>query len=155
MDAETGEILALVATTSNVGDKAVLANLLEQITDEIAQLTADGGYDYVDCYEAIAERKAGADIAPRRTGRLHPQDERLRARDKNQRAIRKIGRKKWKKQTGYHRRSLVETAMMRQKPNLGGSLRSRRFHNQATEMTVRCAALNRMTHLGMPDSHAI
>jgi hypothetical protein len=155
MDADTGEILATVASTSNVGDKAVLPNLLEQITDEIAQLTADGGYDYADCYEAIAERKARAVIPPRRTGRLHPQDERLRARDKNLRAIRKMGRKKWKKQSRYHRRSLVETAMMRQKTIFGGSLSSRRFHNQATEMTVRCAALNRITQLGMPDSHAI
>jgi len=155
MDADTGEILATVASTSNVGDKAALPNLLEQITEEIAQLTADGGYDYADCYKAIAERKARAVIPPRRTGRLHPQDERLRARDRNLRAIRKIGRKKRKKRSGYHRRSLVETAKMRVKRNFGGNLSSRRLHNQATEKAVRCAALNRKTHLGMPDSCAI
>ena len=155
MDADTGEILATVATSSNVSDKEVLPVLLEQITEGIIQLTGDGGYDYVSCYEAIAERNAQAVIPPRRTGRLHPQDERLRARDKNLRAIRKVGRKKWKKQSRYHRRSLVETAMMRQKRIFGGNLSTRRFHNQATEMTVRCAALNRMTHLGMPKSHAI
>ena len=155
MDADTGEIVATVATSSNVSDKEVLPVLLAQITEEIAQLTGDGGYDYADCYEAIAERKGRAVIPPRRTGRLHPQDERLRARDKNLRAIRKVGRKKWKKQSGYHRRSLVETAMMRQKTIFGSGLSSRRFHNQATEMTVRCAALNRMIRLGMPESHAI
>jgi len=155
MDEATGEILALVASTSNVSDKAVLPNLMEQITGEIAQLTGDGGYDYADCYEAIAERKARAVIPPRRTGRLHPQDERLRARDKSLGRIRKVGRKKWKKESKYHRRSLVETAMMRVKTIFGGSLSSRRFQNQATEMTVRCAALNRMTHLGMPDSYPI
>lgn len=155
MDEATGEILATVASTSNVGDKAVLPNLLAQIEDEIAQLTGDGGYDYADCYEVIAERKARAVIPPRRTGRLHPQDERLRARDKSLRRIRKVGRKKWKRESKYHRRSLVETAMMRVKTIFGGSLSSRRFQNQATEMTVRCAALNRMTHLGMPDSYPI
>jgi hypothetical protein len=155
MDEATGEILATVASTSNVSDKAVLPNLLAQIEDEIAQLTGDGGYDYADCYEVIAERKARAVIPPRRTGRLHPQDERLRARDKRLRRIGKVGRKKWKRDSKYHRGSLVETAMMRVKTIFGSSLNSRRFQNQAREMTVRCAALNRMTHLGMSDSYPI
>jgi Transposase DDE domain len=155
MDGETGEILATVATASNVSGKEVLPNLLGQISEPISQLTADGGYDYADCYELIAERKARAVIPPRRTGRLHPQDERLRAIDRKLRRIGKVGRKKRKKESRYHRRSLVETAMMREKTIFGGSLSSRRFNNQATGMTVRCAALNRMTHLGMPESHAI
>ena len=155
MNAETGEILATVATTNYVSDKEVLPNLLAQITQQIKIVGGDGGYDYADCYEEIAKRKAHALIPPRRTGRLHPQDERLRERDKNLREIRKLGRKKWKQQSQYHRRSLVETAMMRVKTIFGGGLSSRRFNNQATEMSVRCAALNRMTHLGMPESYAI
>lgn len=155
MNEATGEILATVCTTSDVGDKKVLPDLLGQISDEIEQLTGDGGYDYVSCYEVIAELGARAVIPPRRTGRLHPQDERLRARDKNLRRIRKVGRKKWKKESHYHRRSLVETAMMRVKKIFGSNLSSRRFQNQATEMRVRCAALNRMTGLGMPDSYEV
>lgn len=155
MNADTGEILASVATSSNVSDKEVLPLLLKQIREPISQLTADGGYDYTTCYEAIAERKARAVIPPRRTGRLHPLDDRLRARDKNLRRIRKVGRKKWKKQSRYHRRSLVETQMMRLKGIFGGSISSRRFHNQATEMGIRCEALNRMTRIGMPESYPI
>ena len=155
MDADTGEILASVSTSSNVSDKEALPNLLAQIEQEIAQLTADGGYDYASCYEVIAERKARAVIPPRRTGRLHLQDERLRSRNKNLRCIKKVGRKKWKRQSRYHRRSLVETQMMRMKTIFSSSLSSRRFSNQATEMRVRCATLNRMTHLGMPDSYPI
>lgn len=155
MDAETGEVLATVCTTSYVSDKEVLPNLLEQIREKIKIVGGDGGYDYADCYEEIAKHNAQALIPPRRTGRLHPQDERLRERDKNLREIRKKGRKKWKRESGYHRRSLVETQMMRVKTIFGSNLSSRRFHNQATEMSVRCAALNRMTNLGMPDSYAI
>lgn len=155
MDADTGEILATVATTSYVSDKEVLPNLLGQITAEIKKVGGDGGYDYVDCYEVIAGRKARAVIPPRRTGRLHPKDDRLRERDNNLREIRKVGRKRWKRESSYHRRSLIETAMMRLKTIFGSSLSTRRFHNQATEMEVRCAALNRMTSLGMPDSYAI
>ena len=155
MNAETQEILASVATTSNVSDKEVLPILLKQISAQIKQLTADAGYDYTTCYEVIGERKARAVIPPRRTGRLHPQDERLRARDKNLRRIREVGRRKWKKQSRYHRRSLIETQMMRLKGIFGASISSRRFHNQATEMGIRCEALNRMTRLGMPESYAI
>ena len=155
MDAESGEILATVCTTSNVGDKEVLPNLLGQITGEVEQLTGDGGYDYVTCYEVTARRKARAVIPPRRTGRLHPSDDRLRAREKNLLRIRKVGRKKWKRESHYHRRSLVETQMMRVKTIFGSKLSSRRFNNQATEMRVRCAALNRMTRLGMPQSYAL
>lgn len=155
LNAKTGEILASVCTTSNVSDKEVLPNLLAQITGQVEQLTGDGGYDYVDCYEAIAERQARAVIPPRRTGRLRPADDRFRARDSHLRRIRQVGRKQWKRESQYHRRSLVETAMMRQKAIFGSGLSSRRFHNQATEMNVRCAALNRMTQLGMPESYAI
>jgi hypothetical protein len=155
MDEATGEVLASVATSSNVSDKEVLPLLLKQITEEIDQLTGDGGYDYATCYEAIAERQARAVIPPRRTARLNPGDERFRARDKNIRRIRKAGRKKWKKLAKYHRRSLVETQMMRMKTIFGSGLSSRRFHNQATEMSIRCTALNRMTHLGMAESYPI
>ena len=154
MDEATGEILASVATTSNVSDKEVLANLLEQIRGEIEQVTADGGYDYRSCYEVIAHMRARAVIPPRRTGRIHRQDEALRARNENLRRIRR-GRKKWKRESRYHRRSLIETAMMRMKRIFGSGLSTRRFQNQATEMRVRCAALNRMTQMGMPESYAI
>ena len=118
-------------------------------------MTGDGGYDYVSCYEVIAERKGRAVIPPRRTGRLHPRDDRLRAGDKNLRRIRKVGLRKWKRQSRYHRRSLVETTMKRVKTIFGSGMSSRRYNNQATEERVRCAALNRMTKLGMPESYAI
>jgi hypothetical protein len=155
IDAQTGEIIAQVATTNNVSDKEVLPDLLEQIDEPINQVTTDGGYDYASCYEAIAGRKARAVIPPRRTGRLHPEDERFRQRNKNLRLIRKMGRRKWKKRVKYHRRSLVERAMMRLKSIFGDRLSGRKFLNQATEMFIRCAALNRMTHLGMPESYRI
>ena len=150
----TAEVSAVVETTSNVSDKGVLPNLLEQIPCEIERLTADGGYDYRSCYEVIAHRGARAVIPPRRTGRIHREDEVPEARDEGLRRIRR-GRKKWKRESRYHRRSLVETAMMRVKTVFGGGLKSRRFNNQATGMRVRCAALNRMTQLGMPEGYAI
>ncbi len=52
------------------------------------------------------------------------------------RAINKVGRKGWKEQSKYHRRSLVETALMRRKSIFGEKLSARRFDQQATEMFV-------------------
>ena len=49
------------------------------------------------------------------------------------RSIRKGGKKKWKKESGYSRRSLAETAMYRFKQLLGEKLSSRNFMNQSNE----------------------
>ncbi len=155
MDQATGEFLAAVCSDKDMADKHVLPDLLEQIDEPIAQLSGDGAYDYTTCYAALAQRGARATIPPRSNARLHPKDKRLRARDRNLRAIDKVGRKAWKKQSKYHRRSLVETAFLRIKSIFGERLSARRFDQQATEMFVRCAALNTMTHLGMPQSYAI
>jgi hypothetical protein len=71
------------------------------------------------------------------------------------RRIAEIGRKAWKVETGYHRRSLAETTMYRMKTIFGDDLQSREEERQKTEVAIRCAALNRMTHLGMPDSYRV
>lgn len=57
----------------------------------------------------------------------------------------------WKKESGYHRRSLAENRMYRLK-QLGDSLYSRTFERQVTEAHVRAAILNTFTYLGMPQS---
>ena len=68
---------------------------------------------------------------------------------------REVGRGEWKKEAGYHRRSLAETAMMRLKTIFSDRLKSRAWKRQDTGLRLRCAALNRMTTLGMPQSYAV
>jgi hypothetical protein len=65
-----------------------------------------------------------------------------------------VGRDGWKKEAGYHRRSLAETAMMRLKTLFSDRLRAREWRRQVSELRVRCADMNRMTSLGMPQSYA-
>lgn len=74
-------------------------------------------------------------------------------RDEHVRRIRRVGRARWKKEVGYHRRSLVETAVFRLKTIFGASISSRKMSTQTTEVFIRGAALNRMTALGMSDSY--
>jgi hypothetical protein len=157
-DETTGEIVAAVVTTNNVADSQVLEELLEQVDDEIKQVSGDGSYDKRNCYEAIRGRKARAAIPPRRDAKIwrHGNSKQQRLiRDENLRRIRQVGRKRWKQEVGYHRRSLAETQMFRLKTSFGARVSARQFGGQATQMLVRCAALNRMTHLGMPDSYAV
>jgi len=78
-----------------------------------------------------------------------------RPRDQILRTIRHKGRKDWKRQSGYHRRSLAETQMGRYKRIIGDKLRARKLANQKVESRLGCASLNRMTHLGRPDSYKV
>jgi hypothetical protein len=71
------------------------------------------------------------------------------------RRIHRVGRKRWKQEAGYHRRSLAETAVFRFKIIFGNHLSARTMPRQITEARIKCAALNRMTHLGMPDSYRV
>lgn len=153
------EILAATVTTSGTADSQEIEGLLEQTDDrgcQIEQVSGDGGYDTRNSYEAIRKRGARATIPPRKGARIwqHGNSKQERhIRDDNLRSIRKYGRKRWKQESNYHRRSLVETTMFRLKTIFGGELSARRFDGQAAELFVRCAALNRMNALGMTHSH--
>jgi Transposase DDE domain len=158
LDEATGEILAVVASGNDTADCEVISMLLEQIEGDIEQVSADGAYDTRTCYEEIQQRGAKAVIPPRKGAKIwvhgNTQTERHQ-RDENLRQIRRKGRKRWKQDSHYHRRSISETGMFRFKTTFGDRLSSRNFDNQATEMFVKCAALNRMINLCKPDSYDV
>lgn len=158
VDEETGEILAAVATTNNITDAAVLPGIPNGIQDEIEQVSADAAYDQRKCYDAVRGRKAKAAIPPRKGAKIwqHGNSKQERHnRDENLRRIRKVGRKAWKQQSNYHRRSLSETTMFRFKTIFGDKLSSRKFDNQAAELFIKCAALNRMIQICKLDSYEV
>lgn len=59
------------------------------------------------------------------------------------------------KRYGYHRRSISETAMYRIKQLLGGTLSIRNYNAQVGEAYAMIRALNKLTGLGMPETHYI
>ncbi len=157
---QTGEVVAAMASTNDLRDDALLGDLLSQVPGPIEQVSGDGIYDTAACYRLLEKRKARAAIPPRQGARRSPKPE-LEARNAHIERIRHLseggqdGRKKWKQEVGYHRRSLVETAFFRLKTLFGNTLSARHFQAQANELFLRCAALNRMTQLGMPQSYPI
>ena len=157
IDAATLEIRAIEVTDNATGDAPILPCLLDQIpSDEmIASVSGDGAYDTKGCHEAIAQRCAQA-IIPTRKNAKPWKDQRPGAKARNAilATTRRLGRKIWKKWTGYHRRSLVETKMRCFKL-LGERVMARDFDRQVAELQVRAAILNRFTRLGTPTTVAV
>ena len=157
---EDGEIQAVLLTENSVSDDAAVEVLLEQIEQEIIKFAADGAYDKRKVYDSLNAHSPDVNILipPRKNARIwkhgNTKTERLK-RDENLRSIRNNGRKEWKKNSGYHVRSLAETTMFRLKTIFGDDLSARLLETQTTQALVRCAALNKMTHLGMPQSYKV
>ena len=66
-----------------------------------------------------------------------------------------MGRRQWKKESGYHRQGTVENAFFRYKSILGDRLRARHRKAQEAEASIACNILNVITELGRPVSVAI
>ena len=70
-------------------------------------------------------------------------------------AVKTIGRRRWKKVSGYHQQACVENAFFRYKSILGEGLLARTPGGQTVEVQLACNILNRMAELGKPASHGI
>ncbi|MEI4948563.1 hypothetical protein U1555_21060, partial [Aeromonas caviae] len=90
---------------------------------------------------------ATACIPPRKNAGLwekgHPRNEAVLV-------MRKEGLAHWKKISGYHRRSLAETAMYRFKQLLAGRISLRNYNGQVGEVMAYVSAINKLNTLGLP-----
>lgn len=152
------------ANGSHIGDAPMLPELLSQIPphQEIGSVTGDGAYDTRKCHDAIADRGAEAfghvlgpmaampSLPPRKNAKpWKPTTAGLCARNEILRAVKYLGPAIWRRWSGYHRRSRVETKMHCVK-RLGQSLMARDFDRQVAELQIRCAVMNCYTALGRP-----
>jgi hypothetical protein len=69
--------------------------------------------------------------------------------------INKHGSESWKRQNGYHRRSLNEVVRFRYKTIFGGELDAGTVENQKTEVKLKCLTLNKFIGIGMPDTYKV
>ena len=69
--------------------------------------------------------------------------------------VKEIGRRQWKKESGYHRQARVENTFFRYKTIIGDRLRARHPKSQGAEAVIACNILNRMAGLGMPESFPV
>ncbi len=71
------------------------------------------------------------------------------------RAQARLGKRKWHIESGYSKRSKVETAFSRYKAIVGPAMRARGLASQRVEARIGCKILNRMTALGRPDGQMV
>ncbi len=137
-------------------DAAVVPKLLEQIEGDLASFTADSAYDTIAIYDVLVERGATVVVPPMKTAAPSKRcKSRSTSRDRTIRRIQRIGRRRWKKESGYHSQARVENAFFRYKTIIGDRLHARHPDGQAVEAILACNVLNRMTELGRPKSLAI
>ena len=115
VDEETGIIHAVCLTKNDVDDADQVEEMLDQVKVSIDKFSGDGAYDKRKCWNALEDRLITGIIPPRvdavywedELGLIdHPRNHILTSIELND-------REKWKKRSGYHRRSLSETAMFR------------------------------------------
>jgi hypothetical protein len=153
INAATQEIVAEVLTSNRADDADLVPELLAQVGSPVAKLYGDGAYDKWKLYDGLAAAEIQPVIPPRQGASIRrhgncagprlPRDEALRG-------MRRHGRQGWKRESGYHRRSLVETSMSRLKQAFGPRLKNKAFENQRPETRLRCKLLNHFTRLGLP-----
>ena len=150
----SGVIIAEVLTEATLDDATTGIDLVAAVDGDMASVTADAAYDSIAFYDAAGARGAQVVVPPTKTARVSRRRPRSSARDRTIRMVKDIGRRQWKKASGYHRQALVENAFFRYKSIIGTGLRARTPGGQRAEALLACNILNRMTDLGGPESYA-
>ena len=152
----SGVIVAQVLTDGNADDAATVPDLLGQFEGELSGFVADAAYDSRPVYDAATQRGAVVVVPPTRNATVGGRNvTQCSARDRTVARIREVGRRRWKKESGYHRQGTVENAFFRYKSIIGDRLRARHSKAQEAETLIACNILNGMTALGRPASYAI
>jgi transposase len=148
----SGSIVAEILTNGNANDSNAALNLIDGMTAPFASFTADAAYDTIAIYDVAEARDAKVIVPPRKTA---IRSRRPRARDRTVRRVMEVGRRQWKKESGYHQQARVENTFSRYKSIIGDRLWPRHPESREAEALIACNILNRMFELGRPKSFAI
>ncbi|AMQ43387.1 IS5 family transposase [Aeromonas veronii] len=147
VDPVTHDIVAAEVSLENVHDAEVLPTLLSPLQRKLGRVYADGAYDSKASHQLISHKGATACIPPCKNAGLwkkrHPRNEVVLV-------MRKEGLAHWKKISGYHRRSLAETAMYRFKQLLAGEISLCNYNSQVGEVMAYVSAINKLNTLALP-----
>jgi hypothetical protein len=121
-----GVIVAQVLTDGNADDARTGTSMIGRVPGQLVRVTADPAYDTHSVYAAAAVRGAAVVIPPIAPATVDTSEPpRSPERDATVRRVGAIGRRAWKRESGYHRQGTVENAFFRGKTILGPSLRVR------------------------------
>lgn len=159
-DVKSSQVISAKLTSSTIQDAAVVEQLIDKTNRPIASITGDKAYDKQSCYKPAYKRGAKVIVPPQKTGKQQSQLKRLlphqKALESRDRAISfcqnfpsyEEGIKEWKKQNGYHKRSLIEAVNHRFKKAFGFSLTSKTEASRETEVMIKLNIINKQRSLG-------
>ena len=160
VDVNSMEIKSVVFTDSNVNDCEVVEEIASQIDFSVDSVLCDAAYDISKTRSIIVDKLKAKDIIPphitsvtQDKGRNKSQrKEHLKNRDDTINKIRessdfRTGLKKWKIESGYHKRSKVESTFSRLKKIFGFSLQSKNNNSRINEVITKINILNLMNSL--------
>ncbi|MFT5290081.1 MAG: hypothetical protein ACI8QS_002683 [Planctomycetota bacterium] len=150
-----GKILAQVMTESTGDDANTGLAIIKATKGRLASVTGDAAYDTRQIYARAASRGARVVVPPVQSATATGRGPRSAQRNRTVRRIDKVGRRRWKKESGYHRQGTVENAFFRYKTMLGDRLHARGLAAQKTKVAIGCKVLNRMLDCGRPKSVAV
>jgi hypothetical protein len=157
VDADSQEIVSMSLTDNSIDDANAAKAMLILYQFYLLSLRGDGAYDSFAFRETLGNEvlqiipppcNAVVKIGTEKT----PVPDYLVQRNCAIERIKEIGSKDWKKEIGYHKRSLIETTMFRYKVIFGDKSNTRIQENQLTEAKIKCKVLNVFTNIGMPKS---
>jgi hypothetical protein len=154
VDELTGDIIACDLTSKSARDSTCVASLVAQIDRPIASARADAAYDANGVYEAINDHRADRSprvlIPPRKDAQLASESASARERNRNIRARARLGKRRWHIESGYSKRSKVETTFHRYKSIVGHAMRGEGLHHSESRRGSGARFLTRWRRSGCP-----
>lgn len=129
----SGSIVAEVLTDGNADDSNTAPNIIDRMTAPIASFTADAAYDTTAVCEAAGARDAKVIVPSRKTA---IRSRRSGHRDRTVARVIEVGRRQWKKESGYHQQARFENTFFRYKSTIGGRLRARHLESREAEALI-------------------
>lgn len=154
VNTETLTIEAVSITGNDTDDASQVQPLLDAISGKVISFRGDGGYDKKKAREALVKASIKQIIPPQENAVAKDENEPY-AFERNTAIgrIKETDRARWKKEIGYHKRSLAEVSMYRYKTIFTGTLQSRKIEYEKKEVAFKCKLLNRMIDLGRAKSY--
>jgi Transposase DDE domain len=159
IDTQTGLIISAAYSSASASDSEQFPALLEAVDAPVAAVCADMAYDNVRCRKAIYQRGGRQLIPPKKNAclshknrDLKPHTNLLKERDDAIAYIQhnrvngdaSLARASWKKHSGYHAKSRVETTMSQIKTHTSDRLTNRTEANRNTQAILKCILVNKL-----------
>ncbi|AWW50884.1 IS5 family transposase [Wolbachia endosymbiont of Folsomia candida] len=154
LDVNSKKAIDAKYTNGTYSDCRGAHDLLEEVNN-VSVLYADGAYDTRHIYQLCHKLGIKTKIQPKKDAIPHPK---LACMAERNAAIRLIesynelgedGRKPWKREVNYGKRSYVEVFFWRLKSIFGFSFRKKSEVNREKELLLKCYLLNKFTDIGM------